>query len=196
MSGFSSIMARDSYVPHRGALYGLLWTMAVIELGLTAYRIHYTNNTFDTYDPIIVELLVTSILTITWIPVILLTLRGILGPSRKRLGFLHRESSRNLILWIMWLVGGAIATHKWPRRSFAGPGKQGRILTTIIAFAWIEFGLLTLVKVFSAMEYAAKNASGGGGLGSAHAREKSTGGGGPASGGAHGGTASAPAENV
>ncbi|KAL5479113.1 hypothetical protein ACEPAI_2401 [Sanghuangporus weigelae] len=188
-------MGRDSYVPHRRALYALLWMIAVVELGLTAYRIHHTRSLFGFYDPIIVELLVTSILTITLIPVILLTLRGILRPSRKRLGFLHSESVRNLILWIMWLVGGAIATHKWPRRSFAGPGKQGRILTTIIAFAWIEFGLLTLVKVFSAMEYAAKNA-GSGGLGSAQAREKSSTSGGSASGGAHSGAATAPAENV
>ncbi|KAL5525440.1 hypothetical protein ACEPAF_9310 [Sanghuangporus sanghuang] len=185
---YSNIMARNSYVPHRVVLYGLLWTMAVVELGLTAYRINYTNDNFDTYDPIIVQLLVTSILTITWIPLILLSLRGILGPSRKRLGFLHGESARNLILWIMWLVGGAIATHKWPKRSLAGPGKQGRILTTIIAFAWIEFGLFTLVKVFAAMEYAAKNASGGGagGLGPTHAREKP----------ANSAAGTAPAENV
>ncbi|KAL5525441.1 hypothetical protein ACEPAF_9311 [Sanghuangporus sanghuang] len=169
-------MARDSYVPHRRLLYALLWMIAVVELGLTAFRIHHTRSLFGFYDRVIAELLVVSILTILWAPLTLLLHRSALGSAgatgtqRRGFGFLHGETSGNLILWIMWLVGAAIATNHWPTRALAGPGKQGRILTTIIALAWVEFALLTLAKMFAAMEYAALNSAGG--AGSGYARDK------------------------
>lgn len=40
---------RESYVPHRRLLYGLLWLTAVAELGLTAFRIHSTRRAFGTH---------------------------------------------------------------------------------------------------------------------------------------------------
>ena len=144
-------------------------------------------------------MLVTSILTIIWVPVTFIFHRGLFrseSTSNKRLGFLHGETARSLILWIMWLVGGAIATNKWPNRAYAGPGKQGSILLTIIAFAWMIFGFLTIAKVFSAMEYAAIRAlKGADGLGPTHAREK------PANGTAannvaNGATAADPAQSA
>lgn len=58
----------------------------------------------------------------------------------------------------MWLVGAAIATHNWPTRLFAGPGEQGHILLTIVAFAWLNFIALTLAAVFQLMQLAALKA--------------------------------------
>lgn len=127
-------------------------------------------------DKIVVELLVTSILTILWVPLTLLfhrTARGVnnnhnntagttthsrIG-SRGHYGGLHHESSGNFVLWVMWLVGAAIAVHQFPNRLAAGPGKEGRILITIIALAFVEFGLMTLAKVLALMEYAALGAT-------------------------------------
>ena len=189
---------RYSYVPHRRLLYGLLWAIAVAELGLTGARIQFTRTNLGTHgmsyipislrspltnsphpilDPIVAELLVVSILTILWVPVTLLfhrTAPGVGGSGTTgRRGFgggglyggLHHESSGNFVLWVMWLVGAAIAAHTWPTRAIAGPGKEGRILITIVALAFVEFGLMTLAKVAALMEYAALGARGGAGVG-------------------------------
>lgn len=105
-----------SYVPHRWAIYSLLWCAAVVELALTAFRIHHTRSLFGTHDAIVAELLVTSILTILWVPVTLLFHRSAGGVGGTGTGAgtalspRHGETGGNLILWIMWLVGAAIAT--------------------------------------------------------------------------------------
>ena len=74
----------------------------------------------------------------------------------------------------MWLVGAAIAAHNWPNRLFAGPGNEGRILITIVALAFVEFGLMTLAKTAALMEYAALGASGGGGVTTASEKPAAT----------------------
>ncbi|THH05654.1 hypothetical protein EW145_g4638 [Phellinidium pouzarii] len=148
----------------------LKWLTALAELGVTAFRIHHTNSVAGFYDAIIAELLVTSLLTLLWVPFTLLFHRsaGTVGSGagsssgRSRVSPLHAETGGNSILWLMWLVGGSIATHKWPNRILAGFGKQGSVLLAIVALAWIAFGLLTLAKMFGMMEYAAARALDGG----------------------------------
>lgn len=102
-----------SYVPHRWAIYSLLWCAAVVELALTAFRIHHTRSLFGFHEAIVAELLVVSILTILWIPVTLLFHRSAGGSGTgagSALSPRHGETGGNLILWIMWLVGAAIVT--------------------------------------------------------------------------------------
>ncbi|KAJ7641930.1 hypothetical protein FB45DRAFT_1054311 [Roridomyces roridus] len=171
---------RFSYVPHRRLLYSLIWVIAVIELGLTASRIHYTRSNFNTHDPIVAELLITSFLTLLWVPLTFFFHRRVPGAdtSRDRFGGLHHESLGTLLLWLMWLVGAAIATHHWPNRSAVGSGIHADILLAIVAFSWVVFALLTIVGMLAWMEYSvisalamgsgARQASGG-----ATRREKS-----------------------
>ncbi|KAL5520180.1 hypothetical protein ACEPAG_9393 [Sanghuangporus baumii] len=64
--------------------------------------------------------------------------------------------SLNSIIWLMWLVGAAIATHKWPTRASAGSGEQGRIVITIVALAWSCFGTLTLARYLAVLEVSAR----------------------------------------
>ncbi|KAL5520173.1 hypothetical protein ACEPAG_9386 [Sanghuangporus baumii] len=149
-------MSGAAYALHRSILYTFLWAASVVELGLTGWRVHHTESTFDDYDPIIVELLVTAALTILWIPV------AIVAPVRKSKDLLPGSGYRifgietcgNFILWVMWLVGGAIATNKWPTRAIAGPGRDGHILITIVAFSWLCFSTLTIVKFLTGLHYA------------------------------------------
>ncbi|KAF8218048.1 hypothetical protein K438DRAFT_1747286 [Mycena galopus ATCC 62051] len=157
---------RYSYVPHRRIFYTLIWALAAAALGLTAARIHFTRSNFRTHEAIVAEILVTSILTLLWVPVTLifhrrapddLNARGGLGGGR--FGGLHHESSGNIVLWLMWLVGAAIAAHHWPTRTFVGFGRQGDMLLAIVALAFVEFGLLTMVKVLALMEYSALGVS-------------------------------------
>ncbi|KAL5525448.1 hypothetical protein ACEPAF_9318 [Sanghuangporus sanghuang] len=149
-------MSGAAYALHRTLLYTFLWTASVVQLGLTGWRVHHTESTIGDYDPIIVELLVTAALTILWIPV------AIVAPVRKSkdllpgsgYGTLGIETCGNFVLWVMWLVGGAIATNKWPTRAIAGSGKDGHILITIVAFSWLCFGALTIVKFLTGLHYA------------------------------------------
>ncbi|EJD05296.1 uncharacterized protein FOMMEDRAFT_18889 [Fomitiporia mediterranea MF3/22] len=149
-------MGFASFVFHRAILYSLLWVAAVIELGLTGWRVHHTKSTASFYDPIVVALLVSSILTIIWVPIT--TFLHVFKSKSLSAGEgykpLHFESAGNTILWIMWLIEAAIATHKWPTRAFTGSGRDGHVLLTLVAFAWINFGLLSLAKVVVATHYA------------------------------------------
>ncbi|KAJ6480125.1 hypothetical protein C8R45DRAFT_348334 [Mycena sanguinolenta] len=156
-----------SYVPHRRFFYGLIWALAVVELGLTAAHIHFTRSRFRTHEAIVAELLATSILTLLWVPVTLVFHRrapdlnhNLNTRGNGRFGGLHHESSGNIVLWIMWLVGAAIAAHRWPTRAFTGFGRQGDILLALIAIAFVQFGLMTMVKVLALMEYSAVGVTG------------------------------------
>ena len=94
---------------------------------------------------------------------------------------LNVEGVGNFVLWVMWLVGAAIATvsgfnlylinhiciclltrclfislqHKWPTKVLAVAGRSGHILISLVAFSWISFGVLTLASVFIALHGAA-----------------------------------------
>ncbi|KAJ2916359.1 hypothetical protein MD484_g4070, partial [Candolleomyces efflorescens] len=139
--------------------HGLLWCCAVVLLGLTAYRIHYTkrSNTGDVltsrthyYDPIIVELLVTSILTFIGSLAIIAMIASRMGGPKSFMG----ELLFLFIVWVMFLVGAAITTHKWLHLKWCrGSQKVCRILETIKAFSWICFGLISFLMLFAIADY-------------------------------------------
>lgn len=150
-------MPYSVFVKHRLGFYALLWSASVIELALTGWRIHHTKTVSHFYDPIVAELLVTAALTILWIPV-----AGVVNARKSKelapgssYSLLNIEAVGNFVLWVMWLVGGAIVTHKFPTKAVAGTGSAGHILITLVAFSWISFGLLTFASVFIAMHGAA-----------------------------------------
>ncbi|KAH6888229.1 hypothetical protein BKA70DRAFT_1390213 [Coprinopsis sp. MPI-PUGE-AT-0042] len=143
----------------RAFFHALLWACSVVLLGLTAYRIHYTKRrnvgdilTFRTgyYDPIIAELLSTSIIATigsAWFFVVLM--------KRLRAGGLGSFLSEALYLFIimvMFLVGAAYTTHRWlrlrPCRSF----HVCRILETIKVFSFICFGLTVLMLLWTLID--------------------------------------------
>lgn len=53
----------------------------------------------------------------------------------------------------------------WPTRGIAATTGERDIVTTLVAFAWINFSLLTLAKIFGLMEYAAIRAVNAGAYG-------------------------------
>jgi len=151
------------YALARMPLYALLWVVSVILLGLTGFRVEHTRHIGKFYEPIIVELLVTSALTILWVPFAAWSLNNLRAASASGTGLTrtHPEPHGNFILWVMWLVGAAIATNDWPTAAVRGVGKQSRILAAILAFGWTGFALLTLIFVVTLMHHAAANAVGG-----------------------------------
>ncbi|KAF9043861.1 hypothetical protein BDZ89DRAFT_1109293 [Hymenopellis radicata] len=148
-----------TYMAGRLGVYFLLFIIAVILLGLSSYRIHFTETATGErhfYNPIVVELIVCAILCIIWIPFIVFFVAGEpdqyrdhMGKKRlsRRLGF---EGLVLFILWVLWLVGAAYTTNRiLPGRNYCRSisGKQCSTLTAIVAFAWIGFGLLTILAI-------------------------------------------------
>lgn len=160
--------------PLRFALYLALSLFAIALLGLCAARIHHTiglsrgsvlNGGVDFWDPIVVELLTTAILTMLWSWFIMHTIR-----KRRDSGFVSKfrdEIIGSTILWIMLLVGAAIATttsnrpygRKWGNLSACnGISINCRVLTALVAFAWINWITLTILLAL-AFAHAAANRS-------------------------------------
>ncbi|KAK0473424.1 hypothetical protein IW261DRAFT_693645 [Armillaria novae-zelandiae] len=154
-----------NYTLRRVILYALLWPMAVILLGLTAYRIHFTKGQGAGYQPIVVELLVASIFTLLWVPLAMFMIFAErASSSRDNNASTSRSHPKHLpfellglgILWLLWLVGAVYTTnrvlpgHNW----CAFSGKQCNILTAILAFAWIGWSLLTLLGILALMHSA------------------------------------------
>ncbi|EIN05644.1 hypothetical protein PUNSTDRAFT_91204 [Punctularia strigosozonata HHB-11173 SS5] len=149
----------------RTLFYVALWLFSAVLLGLTADRIHYTehipfgdplNGGKDFYDPIVAELLVTSILTIFWVPFVVHRIH-----RRYENGFFSTFAAELIgliVLFILWLVGAAIATHFWGDLHWCWSFHACRILTTLVAFAWlgtIMLFLLTLITLsFAWMNHA------------------------------------------
>ncbi|PFH46976.1 hypothetical protein AMATHDRAFT_7215 [Amanita thiersii Skay4041] len=129
--------------PLRISLYVLLFIFAVIMLGLTGRRVNFTEPEF--YDPIIVELLVTSILAIIWTIVMIPLLA-----ARTRAGVVSSylfEQIGLFILFVMFLVGAAIATHKWHGLGFCFGTNACNILTAVVAFSWITWATVFFLQI-------------------------------------------------
>jgi len=139
--------------PARLFLYICLWVFSAVILGLTAARLHYTTHIppFDPlnagrnfYDPIVAELLATSIITLLWVSWVIHVL-----VRRFELGLVSSFAHELLglfVLFVLWLVGAAIATSYWGNLSWCWIYEPCRLLTAMVAFAWI--GWITLFAVF------------------------------------------------
>ncbi|KZV87008.1 hypothetical protein EXIGLDRAFT_840307 [Exidia glandulosa HHB12029] len=154
--------SNHSYTARRLVLYALLWCTAVVVLGLSAWRIHYTRSHLGFHERIVVELLVTSILTIIWVPIAMFLLMAVraantvsgAGRNSSRHPHWPHEQFGGWILWAMWLVGAAILTNKYPTKFYRGFGNQARLLATLIALSWVAWSLLTIIGVLAWMHHA------------------------------------------
>ncbi|KAL1743861.1 hypothetical protein HDZ31DRAFT_40050 [Schizophyllum fasciatum] len=150
--------------PIRIALYTLLTLFSIVVFGLSIARVVYTkglspwdplNHGQPYYDPIVAELIVSTILTVPWCLFVIITIHKRI---ERRYGSSFRTELFGLfILWIFWLCGAAIATvttnrgtpGKWGDLSFCWEYQQCRILTTLLAFAWSSWAILTFLLVIS-----------------------------------------------
>ncbi|KZT21816.1 hypothetical protein NEOLEDRAFT_1181362 [Neolentinus lepideus HHB14362 ss-1] len=137
----------------RVALYSWLWVFSAVLLGLTAWRLYYTthiplgdplNSGVDFYDPIVAELLATSILTLIWSSYIIHVISGVY--ERRLISRFRGELIGLLVLFVLWLVGAAIATTYWGNLHWCWIYRPCRILTALLAFAWI--GWITIFFIF------------------------------------------------
>ncbi|KAI0751917.1 hypothetical protein C8Q80DRAFT_1098279 [Daedaleopsis nitida] len=131
-------------------LYIILWVFSALLFILTCVRLGYTlhlprgdplNGGVNFYDPIVVELLVCSLLTLSSIPLVL----GWVPPI-----YLSRSSTSNNLLelsalsflWLLWLIGCCVSTSIWPSLAFCYQFEPCRVLTAMMAFAWLGWTAL------------------------------------------------------
>ncbi|KAF8883908.1 hypothetical protein CPB84DRAFT_1965103 [Gymnopilus junonius] len=137
-------------------LYLFLFVTSTVLLALTAYRVHHTKSSDNVdyytgkvhfWDPIVVELLVTSILAMLASLYFISAIAGRVS----QLGNYLVEHIVLFILWVMFLIGAAIQTHDFIHlKHCRGFDKQCRVLETIKGFAWICFSF-TFFLVFASL---------------------------------------------
>ena len=70
------------------------------------------------------------------------------------------ENFFNIIIWVLYLVGNAIFSHKFAHIGTCRRGAETcRILTGIMAFAWINWAFITFLIVISLAHMSAAGAS-------------------------------------
>ncbi|KAF5393258.1 hypothetical protein D9757_000768 [Collybiopsis confluens] len=131
----------------RIALYSALAIFSLVLLGLSAARLHYTTHLPPgdplNGDPIVAELLLTSILAIFWSWFIVHCIHK--RHENRIITTFRGELIGLFVLWVMVLVGAAIATTFWGNLSFCQSFEACRLLTALVAFAWMSFIILTLI---------------------------------------------------
>ncbi|TDL14260.1 hypothetical protein BD410DRAFT_734356 [Rickenella mellea] len=150
----------------RAILYIVLWTFALITFALSAARLHYTthlpkgdplNHGHRFYDPIVAELLFTSLVTLFWAPFVIHMIHG--RHEHRYMSKVWHELVGLSVLWLFWIVGAAVATSIWPNLPHVCPQFQAcRILTAMVAFAWLGWITIFALLVVTLM-YAMANSS-------------------------------------
>ncbi|KAG9050617.1 hypothetical protein FS837_003716 [Tulasnella sp. UAMH 9824] len=125
--------------------------------------INYTNHTRDEKslfdgepfyaDPSIVELLISSIFALIWIPVVLILIRKrSTHPIFARQWF---ELIVLFVLWMFWVGGAGAASTVWPSLSWCNH-PQCRLLEAIMAFAWLGW-IINIILLSGSIIFTAKN---------------------------------------
>ncbi|KAG2143712.1 hypothetical protein DEU56DRAFT_247127 [Suillus clintonianus] len=146
-------------------LYCLLSIFSVVLMALCAARLQYTlhlslddplNGGIQFYDHIVVELLVTSIITIFWSTFIAWTIHG--RHEHRHMNTFTAELVGLSILFLLWLAGAAVATSNgnppdilftWGNLSYCWAYSMCRILSALVAFAWLGWLLVSALLVMS-----------------------------------------------
>ncbi|KAH9943628.1 hypothetical protein B0H21DRAFT_695466, partial [Amylocystis lapponica] len=143
------------------------WVFSAVLLGLTAARLHYTtqlsvhdplNAGHHFYDPIVAELLVSSLLTLLWTTFVTHTIFR--SFEYGRFTSFASELLGLFVLFVFWLVGAAIATTYWGNLNWCWAYAPCRLLTALVAFAWMGWIVLLALLVISALFAVANSAFG------------------------------------
>ncbi|KAJ7644069.1 hypothetical protein FB45DRAFT_717368, partial [Roridomyces roridus] len=128
----------------RIASYAILVLFSFILFCLTIARLAYTNHLprgdplnrgRDFYDPDIVELLVTTMLSMAWGVYVIRTIYR--RVDNNLVSTFRGELVGLFVVWMFWIVGSAIATSFWGNLGFCQEFSACRILSAIVAFSWL-----------------------------------------------------------
>ncbi|TFK72664.1 hypothetical protein BDN72DRAFT_304629 [Pluteus cervinus] len=152
-------VAVASYIPLiRIGLYVALALFSFITFALCAARLHYTlhipigdplNGGVDFYDPVVAELLFTTLITMPFCLYAAFSIHS--RYENKYVGTFAAEIALLVVLWLFWIGGAAVATEFWGDLSFCQQFQPCRILTAMVAFTWLSWVVLTGIIMLSLM---------------------------------------------
>ncbi|KAJ6512199.1 hypothetical protein C8R47DRAFT_687018 [Mycena vitilis] len=134
----------------RIASYAILALFSFIVFCLTIARLSYTNNLprgdplnggKNFYDPDIVELLVTAMMTIAWALFVIRTIHKRVDDNL--VSTFRGELIGLFVIWMFWIVGTGIATTQWGSLGFCARFEACRVLSAVVAFSWLSWILVT-----------------------------------------------------
>ncbi|KAF9526183.1 hypothetical protein CPB83DRAFT_495100 [Crepidotus variabilis] len=136
----------------RMGLYGLLTFFTFIVFCLSCARLNYTNHLAPNdplnhgrsfYDPIVAEILVTTLFTIPWCICIIFSIhKRIEHPYLATFG---TEIVGLSVLWVFWIIGAAIASNLWGSLSWCQHIEACRVLSAMVAFLWLSWLTLSAI---------------------------------------------------
>ncbi|PPQ97055.1 hypothetical protein CVT26_001278 [Gymnopilus dilepis] len=138
----------------RIGLYGALLFWSFVLMCLAAARLNYTNHLprgdplnggHSFTDPIVGEILFTTLITIPWSIYIIWAI--ITRYEHPTFATFLVESVGLSILWIFWIAGAGGATGPWGNLSWCQQFEACRVLSALVAFAWL--GWLTLTALLA-----------------------------------------------
>jgi len=135
----------------RIGLYGGLMLFSFILFCLSAARLNYTTHVLPGdsgrgfYDPIVVEILIATLLTIPWSIFIVWSIHK--RYENPYLSTFRGEIIGLSVLWIFWTAGAAGASHPWGSLSWCQQFDACRLLSALVAFSWL--GWLTLSAILA-----------------------------------------------
>ncbi|KJA26573.1 hypothetical protein HYPSUDRAFT_63831 [Hypholoma sublateritium FD-334 SS-4] len=138
------------------SLYAALVFWSFVLFCLSAARLGYTthlprgdplNNGHSFYDPIVVEILFTTLITIPWAVVMIMSIHK--RWEHPVYSTFVAEIVGLSVLWVFWIVGAGGATHPWGALGFCQQFNACRVLSALVAFAWLGWLTLSLLLAFS-----------------------------------------------
>jgi len=127
--------------PVRLGLYGALGFFSFLVFCLSAARLQYTTHIpggdpldggRDFYDPIVVELLFTTLMTMPWCGYLIFCIYKRFE-ARYVSTFLEELIGLS-VLWLFWIIGASIASSFWGDLSFCQRINACRVLSALVAF--------------------------------------------------------------
>ncbi|KAJ3785664.1 hypothetical protein GGU10DRAFT_354165 [Lentinula aff. detonsa] len=131
----------------RAGLYAVLLVFAFILFVLCCVRINDTLQA-NFYDPVIAELLFTSIVTMLWCGLMLC----IFFVETLKFEFIRlywQELIGLVILWFFWIGGAAAASNIFGDLDLCRQFQACQLLSAVLAFAWLGWIVLTVMLIIS-----------------------------------------------
>lgn len=134
----------------RMGLYGALAVFSFLLFVLSCARLNYTltldprdglNGGRRFYDPVIAELLFTTLITMPWAGFMIFSIHK--RYENKFVSKFRDEMIGLSIIWLFWMVGTGIATSMWSNLAGCQQYNACRVLSALLAFAWLGWIVLT-----------------------------------------------------
>ncbi|TFK19558.1 hypothetical protein FA15DRAFT_674325 [Coprinopsis marcescibilis] len=114
------------------------------------------NNGRSFHDPVIPELLFTSLIAMPWAGFMIYSIHK--RYENRYLSKFRDEIIGLAVIWLFWMVGTGIATSMWGSLGWCQHINACRILTALVAFCWLGWLALTALLGIALLFAIANNA--------------------------------------